>query len=222
MNCEDFIRQLDELSLQHGASVPAELRAHGESCAQCQPAWVDYQRLESAIRVWRHTVPAVNLTDRIFADLSSAPTVASHPVRWQRTLAALAGTAAMLALGIWLALPSAVAPVPVVEVTPSAPVEAGVDLTQSMASLWEEMRVPAPSLPEPALPRLPRVASVWPSLTPGTDSPAHAAAETQPAGLANGDVVETEIRSSFPAVMRDRVTSAFSFLGQTLPGSPQG
>ena len=222
MNCEDFIRQLDELSLQHGASVPAQLQAHGDTCAQCQPVWADYQRLESAIRVWRGSVSSVNLMDRVLADLGPASTLARPSIRWQRALAALLGTAATLALGVWLTLPPAVGPVPVVEVTPPAPVEAGVDLTQSMASLWEEMRVPAPSLPEPALPRLPRVVSVWPSLTPGSDSPAQVSDGSRPTGLTNGDIAETAIPSSFPAAMRDRVTSAFSFLGQTLPGSPQG
>lgn len=89
----------------------------------------------------------------------------------------------------------------------------GVDLTESMVGLWEDVKESTPALPQHMLPSLPHVDRVWPVLA-SRDVPE---GEVKPAEPAT-----TSSRTPLSSVVRDRVTSAFGFLGHTLPVQPQG
>jgi hypothetical protein len=216
MNCSEFERCLEGLvELRQGTLSPAAER-HRSSCAACAALWLEHQRLDVAVKAWRSDVPTIDLTSRVLAELQ--PQSVPAPARYRRTVAFAVGLVSVVAASlvlvvgpVWRAAPPVVAVAP--DVTPPGRDGEGVDLTESMAGLWNEMKVSTPVLPERVLPKLPHVEGLWTVVASQEELPAEAA-PTPPA--------TTSDRIPLSSVVRDRVTSAFGFLGQTLPAQPQG
>lgn len=216
MNCSEFERCLENLvELRQGTLSPAAER-HRTSCAACAALWQEHLCLESAVQAWRSDMPTVDLTSRVLAELG--PQSVPAPARSSRTVAFAVGLISVVAASlvlvvgpVWRAAPPVVAVAP--DVTPQGRDGEGVDLTESMTGLWNEMKVSTPVLPERVLPKLPHVEGFWTVVANQEELPAEAA--PMPAAT-------TSDRIPLSSVVRDRVTSAFGFLGQTLPAQPQG
>lgn len=217
MNCSEFERSLDDLVESHGDRLTLEAERHRADCPACAALWQEHHRLEAAVRAWRGQTPAIDLTSRVLAELQP---VAPRRFRSSRGLVLAAGltaaAAATLLLAVWPGWPMKPGPVAVAvapdEMLPGGD-SGGVDLTESMVELWQEVKESTPALPEPVRPRLPQVEDVWPLLV----SQEETAVPSEPA-----PPTESAVRTPLSTVVRQRVTSAFGFLGQTLPVEPRG
>ncbi len=217
MNCNEFERSLEDLVESHRGALSPEAERHRTGCAPCATLWQDHQRLAVAVQAWRRDVPTIDLTSRVLAELQ--PTTIPAHVHSGRHLA-LAGAfvsvaAATLLVVLWPNWQQAPPVVSVAVVPEQKPESAdgGVDLTESMVDLWEDVKDSTPTLPERMLPTLPHVERVWPVLA-SRDATEAEVKPVQPA--------TTSSRTPLSSVVRDRVTSAFGFLGHTLPEQPQG
>lgn len=217
MNCSEFERSLDDLVESHGDRLTPEAERHRADCPACAALWQEHHRLEAAVRAWRGQTPAIDLTSRVLAELQP---VTPRRFRSSRGLVLATGltatAAATLLLAVWPGWstkpgPVAMAVVPD-EIVPGGD-SGGVDLTESMVELWQEVKDSTPALPDPLRPVLPHVEDVWPMVVSREES----AAPTEPAPRA-----AAEVRTPLSTVVRQRVTSAFGFLGQTLPAEPRG
>lgn len=218
MNCNEFERSLEDLVELHRGTLSHEAERHRRGCAACAALWQDHRRLDVAVQAWRRDVPTIDLTSRVLEELQ--PTTVSGPVRSGRRLA-LAGAFVSVAAATlmvvlwpnWQQAPPVVSVAVVPDEKPEAADGGGVDLTESMVGLWEDVKESTPTLPERMLPALPHVDRVWPILA----SRDVTEAEVKPVQSAT-----TSSRTPLSSVVRDRVTSAFGFLGHTLPEQPQG
>lgn len=217
MNCNEFERSLEDLVESHGGTLSPDAERHRTGCAACAALWQAHQRLDVAVQAWRRDVPMIDLTSRVLGELQ--PTTVPGHVHSGRRLALVGAfvslAAATLLVVLWPTWQQA-PPVDSVAVVPDEMPEAadgGVDLTESMVGLWEDVKDSTPTLPGRMLPTLPHVDRVWPILA----SRDVTEAEVKPVQSAT-----TSSRTPLTSVVRDRVTSAFGFLGHTLPAQPQG
>lgn len=216
MNCSDFERELETLVELRTPLLSPLGEGHRASCPVCALLWREHAALQAAVQVWRRQTPASDLTERVLAGLQPATRPAPIAVRRHLVLAGSASALAAAAVLVAVIVPWHGAPPvgSVAAVKPAVPgfVPDDVDLTESVVELWKDVQQSTPGLPQASLPSLPHVEGVWPMLARRDSA---APAEESP-------VTASSNRSSVSTVVRDRVTSAFGFLGQTLPAEPRG
>ncbi len=111
MNCREFQDWLSDIECSHETRVGW---AHVEQCgdARCRSLWEEFLVVEDAIAAWKGSIPQVNLMDRVWSAVETAPPMAStiasrreSPKRRQqsssRAWIALSMSAAIVALSLW-------------------------------------------------------------------------------------------------------------------------
>lgn len=112
MSCSRIQEQMQSLLFEQRAasSAAAELNEHLADCPECQTEWQRLQTLAVAIQTWKASVPAIDITDRVVAEIvRHQPASSNHSAaRTSRRalFAALTGLAALLVVSTMLDRPS--------------------------------------------------------------------------------------------------------------------
>lgn len=151
MNCHEFENWLSDVERTHDPTVALSHLAECGS-AECRRIWEEQQLIDDAIACWKHDIPQIDVVDRVWSaierpaaviSVGSAAEGQSNRSAW----AALAMTAAIVALGVWTlsafrsppgGAPSTIADVPESEPVSEPPLQrysiASVSLAQSASA----------------------------------------------------------------------------------------